>query len=183
MNGKKHRYVVRRKYSNPHTIADAMQAQQMTTVKMAEMMHYSQATASRMKTGKQPVDLNTAIELVEKMQSPFLAMDLANRTIQMSAPVINGNKVIKEPLAMAIRSVPEMQQAITAVNDSLDELSTPVGQVTDMTDVDNAINQLLDVMLYSTNSVAFICEAFHKSMSSELSHRTLEWKRIGIVGE
>lgn len=184
MNGKKRpRYTIHRKYSNPRTLSDAMAHEGMTTVGVAKELNYSQASISRFKTGAKPMPLEAAIDLTEKMQSPFLAMDLSNRAIQVSAPVINGNKVIKEPLAMAIRCVPEMKQAIDAVNNALDELSTPVNEVVDVSDVDDAINQLLDVMLYSANSVAFICEAFHKSMQQELATRTLEWRRVGIVGE
>lgn len=84
---------------------------------------------------------------------------------------------------MAIRSIPEMKQAIEAVSDSFDELTTPVEKVLDTSDPMNTVDQLLDVMLYATNCAAFICDEFGVSMQSKLSARELEWRRKGIVGD
>lgn len=185
MNGirPKGTYVIRRTYSNPRTMAEAMRQESVTTVEAGRRIHYSQASMSKFKTGAKRMPLEAAIELVEKMKSPFLAMDVANKTIQVSAPVINGDDIVKEPLAMAIRSVAEMSEAITAVNSSLDELTTPVSKVKDNRDPMNAIDQLLDVMLYATNSVAFISQEYGVSMQDKLATRTLEWRRLGLVGD
>lgn len=185
MNGikPKGRYIIRRTYKNPHTLDEVMRQEKMTTVQMAKIVHVSQPTASRFKTGKMPMQFEDAARLVEKMKSPFLAIDLANKTIQVSAPVINGDDIVKEPLAMAIRSVAEMNEAIETVNSSLDELTTPVGKVKDNHDPMNAIDQLLDVMLYATNSVAFISQEYGVSMQDKLANRTLEWRRLGLVGD
>jgi predicted transcriptional regulator len=160
-----------------------MQQEKMTTVQMAKIIHVSQPTASRFKNGKMPMQFEDAARLVEKVRSPFLAIDLANKTIQVSAPVINGDEIVKEPLAMAIRSVAEMNEAIDAVNNAIDELTTPVKKVKDNHDPMNAIDQLLDVMLYATNSVAFIAQEYGVSMQDKLATRTLEWRRLGLVGD
>lgn len=185
MNGirPKGRYVIRRTYKNPHTLDEVMQQEKMTTVQMAKIIHVSQPTASRFKNGKMPMQFEDAARLVEKVRSPFLAIDLANKTIQVSAPVINGDEIVKEPLAMAIRSVAEMNEAIDAVNNAIDELTTPVKKVKDNHDPMNAIDQLLDVMLYATNSVAFIAQEYGVSMQDKLATRTLEWRRLGLVGD
>lgn len=185
MNGirPKGRYVIRRTYSNPHTLGEAMRSEGVTTIEAGKQIHYSQASMSRFKTGTKPMPLEAAIKLVENMRSPFLAMDLANKTIQVSAPVINGDDIVKEPLAMAIRSVAEMNEAIDAVNSALDELTTPVKKVKNNHDPMNAIDQLLDVMLYATNSVAFIAQEYGVSMQDKLANRTLEWRRLGLVGD
>ncbi len=177
------RYVVRRKYRSPHTLREAMQNEGITTVLGAKIIHVSQPSMSRMAAGKQDMQLEDAIRLAEQMDSPMLAMDLANKTVRVTVPVINGDGVIKEPLAMAIRAVPEMKEAIEAVNDSLDELTTPTAKVHDSSDPRNAVNQLLDVALYANNTVAFMCEEYDWSMQELLENREKEWRRQGIVGD
>ncbi|KKW88333.1 helix-turn-helix domain-containing protein [Lacticaseibacillus rhamnosus] len=185
MNGirPKGRYVIRRTYKNPHTLDEVMQQEKMTTVQMAKIIHVSQPTASRFKNGKMPMQFEDAARLVEKVQSPFLAIDLAHKTIRVSAPVINGDDIVKEPLAMAIRCVPEMQEAIEAVNSALDELTTPVSKVKNNHDPMNAIDQLLDVLLYATNSIAFIAQEYGVSMQDKFDNREFEWRRLGLVGD
>lgn len=177
------RYHIRRQTFAPETLGQEMRRQAIKTTDMASATNYSQPTISRMKTGKLPIDLNTAIKMVEEVNSPFLAMDMANHFISVSAPVINGDDIVKEPLAMVIRAIPEMKEAITAANNTLDELTTPADKVENLHDPQDAIDQFLDVMLYSTNSVAFICREYKLNMQQELANRTKEWHRLGIVGD
>ncbi|WP_054778032.1 hypothetical protein [Lacticaseibacillus saniviri] len=151
-------YKIKRTYQSPKTMAEALRKDDLTTIEAGHIVNYSQASMSRFKTGAKPMPLDAAIKLAEAVDTPFLAIDLANKTIHLSAPVINGDGVIKEPLAMAIRSIPEMKQAIEAVSDSFDELTTPVEKVLDTSDPMNTVDQLLDVMLYATNCAAFICD-------------------------
>lgn len=177
------RYVIRRSIRSPHKLRDEMQRVGLSGVTAAKAVGVSQPSMSRMMNGKQDIRLEDAARIVEQAQNPFLALDMAHEFVRVTAPVINGDGIVKEPLAMAIRLVPEMQQAIKAVQDSFDELTTPAEKVQDTSDPHNAVNQLLDALLYGSNAVAFICEEFDWSMQTMMSTRVKEWQRLGIVGE
>lgn len=177
------RYTIRRSIRSPRTLRHEMQRVGMTGVNTAHVIGVSQPSMSRMMNGKQDIQLEDAAKIVEQAQDAFLALDMAHQFVHVTAPVINGDGIVKEPLAMAIRLVPEMQQAIEAVQNSFDELTTPAEKVKDTSEPLNAVNQLLDALLYGSNAAAFICEEFGWSMQSMMTERVKDWKRQGIVGD
>lgn len=162
-----------------NTLPRTMKINRMSSTRLGDEMGYSQSNISKMSHGKTELQFDSVKSMLDKMpDNQFLAMDIANRLIGVSVPIINGNKVMKESLAMAIKAMPELNQSIDAIKESLDELTIPVDELTekDLIDPMKAINESWDVVLYLTNFIAFVSEEHHLSMQQSLNERNIKWK-------
>lgn len=167
-----------------NTLPRTMKINRMTSTQLGNEMGYTQSNISKMSHGKTELRFDSVQSILGTMpDNQFLAMDIANRLIGVSVPIINGNKVMKESLAMAIKAMPELHQSIEAIKESLDELTIPIDELTDKDLIDpmKAINESWDVVLYLTNFIAFVSEEHHLSMQQSLNERNVKWKMEGIT--
>lgn len=167
------------------TMAPALQHREvkLTMTQLGNILHYNQSTISRFANGKQNVPYEALQQLLETVPDPFLAMDISNKLIGVTVPVINGSHVIKEPLAMAIKAVKEAKEAVEAIIESEDEYTTPSDYWTreQHADPEQSINESLDAILFLQNYVAFACRETGLNFQEILTKRTQKWRREGIT--
>lgn len=168
-----------------HTLPQAMQRDgiDITTSQLGRDINYSQSTVSRFATGKQSVPYEALQKLLEAVPDPFLALDISHKLIGVTVPVINGPKIVKEPLAMDIRSVMEAKEAIESIVNCEDELTIPSEKWTSKQrdDPTKSIDECLDAVLYLQNYIVFACQELGIDVQTTMAKRTKLWQARGIT--
>ncbi|VDG26000.1 prophage P1 protein 14 [Lactobacillus plantarum WCFS1] [Lactiplantibacillus mudanjiangensis] len=84
---------------------------------------------------------------------------------------------------MAIKTLPELKEALTAVTDSLDEFTIPAEDLRpeDYKDPEKMVGECYDAVLYLLNLIAYVCRGFNFSMQDELDKRKKIWIKKDIV--
>ncbi|KLD60866.1 hypothetical protein [Lactiplantibacillus plantarum] len=97
--------------------------------------------------------------------------------------MIDGDRIMKEPLAMAVKTMPELSQALAAIQDSLDELTIPKEDLkpNDFDDPKKLVAECFDAVLYLLNLIAYVCRGFDLSMQDQLKQRMKKWFKDGVV--
>lgn len=174
------KYTIQNGVRNLKQLPTAMKSNGVNNYDMADRLHYDESMISKIRTGKAQLQFDRIQEMFEALpeDSQFLALEVANKMVGVTVPVLDGDRVIKEPLAIAVKTMPELSQALNSIQNSLDEMTIPDDQLTpeDFKDPEESVKQLLDAVFYSTNLIAMICRMFHFSMQGELTERSKRWK-------
>ncbi|WP_052000083.1 helix-turn-helix domain-containing protein [Schleiferilactobacillus shenzhenensis] len=165
---------------NLNHLPHAMKVNHVSNEELGDRLHYDESMISKIRTGKAQLQFDRIQEMFEALptDSQFLALEVANKMVGVTVPVLDGDRVIKEPLAITVKTMPQLSQALNAIQNSLDEMTIPDDQLTseDFKDPEESVRQLLDAVFYSTNLIAMICRMFHFSMQGELTERSKRWK-------
>lgn len=157
-----------------------MKANGVNNYDLANRLHYDESMISKVRTGKAQLKFDQIQTLFEALpaDSQFLALEVANKLLGITVPVLDGDRVIKEPLAIAVKTMPQLSQALNSIQNSLDEMTIPDDQLTkeDFNDPEEMVRQSLDAVFYLTNLIAMVCRMFHFSMQDELTQRSKYWQ-------
>src|SRR5699024_10169243 len=94
---------------------------------IAKQMNRTPSAIAHLKNDDIPLqfdDIEALLNATGK-NNQFLAMEIAHQMVGITVPAIDGSKVMKEPLAMAVKTMPELTQALEAIQQSMDELTIP----------------------------------------------------------
>ncbi|MFC6180315.1 helix-turn-helix transcriptional regulator [Lactiplantibacillus daowaiensis] len=166
-------------------LSDAMKHNNIGTQELAERLHFTPSYISKVKRDKARLQVTAVVDYLEALpeQNQFFAIDAANKLVGITTPVIDGDRIMKEPLAMAVKTMPELSEAMAAIQDSLDELTIPKEDLRpeDFEDPTKLVGECFDAVLYLLNLIAYVCRGFNFSMQDELSERMQLWVRKDII--
>lgn len=152
---------------------------------IAKRMHVTPSAIAHLKKGDMPLQFENIEALMKATgkQNQFLAMQVANQMVGITTPVIDGDKIMKEPLAMAVKTMPELSQAMASIQESMDEMTIPSDQRRNenFKDPEKLVNECFDAVLYLMNLIAYVCKSFEFSMQDMLKARVKRWIMKGIV--
>lgn len=152
---------------------------------IARRMHITPSAIAHLKKGDMPLQFENIEALMRATgkQNQFLAMEISNKMVGITTPVMDGDKIMKEPLAMAVKTIPELSQAMASIQDSLDEMTIPKDQLKaeNFEDPEKLVNECFDAVLYLMNLIAYVCKSFEFSMQDMLKARVKRWVMKGIV--
>lgn len=165
---------------NLNQLPRTMKVNRVSNEDLADRLHYDESMISKIRTGKAQLQFDRIQEMFEALpaDNQFLALEVAHKMVGVTVPVLDGDRVIKEPLAIAVKTMPQLSEALNAIQNSLDEMTIPDDQLADADfhDPEETIKQSLDALFYLTNLVAMMCRMFHFNMQDELSERAKTWK-------
>lgn len=171
--------------TNFSTLPETMRLNKITTTQLAGRTGYTPSMISKIKTGAAPMQFDSLKALLEALpeDNQFLAIEAANKYIGITTPVIDGDGIIKEPLSMAIKTMPELTEALSSIQNSLDEMTIPQDKLKpeNFQDPEKLVNECFDAVLYLMNLIAYVCKSFGFSMQRMLKKRVKKWIMEGIV--
>lgn len=167
------------------SLPKTMKLNRVSTNELAGRMGYTPSMVSKIKTGAAPLQFDNVKSMLEALpkDSQFLAMEAANKFIGITTPVIDGDGIIKEPLSMAIKTMPELTEALSSIQNSLDEMTIPEERLKpeNFEDPGKLVSECFDAVLYLMNLIAYVCKTFGFSMQDMLKKRVKKWIMEGIV--
>ncbi|VDG27902.1 helix-turn-helix domain-containing protein [Lactiplantibacillus mudanjiangensis] len=166
-------------------LLDAMRHNQVSVQELAKKVGYTPSLISKATHDQARIQFDAVADLLAALpeQNQFFAIDVANKALGITTPVIDGDRILKEPVAMAIKTLPELKEALTAVTDSLDEFTIPAEDLRpeDYKDPEKMVGECYDAVLYLLNLIAYVCRGFNFSMQDELDKRKKIWIKKDIV--
>lgn len=172
--------VIQNSVRNLKQLPATMKVNNVNNYELADRLHYDESMISKIRTGKAQLKFDQIQAMFEALPTDqqFLALEVSHKMVGVTVPVLDGDRVIKEPLAIAVKTMPQLSQALNAIQNSLDEMTIPDDQLTkeDFKDPEETVKQSLDALFYLTNMVAMMCRMFHFNMQQELSDRAESWK-------
>lgn len=168
-----------------HHFPKAMKLNGVTNASLGREVGYDGSMISRIRSGNSSLRADMVQQMLEAMpeQNQFLAMEIAHKIVGITVPVIDGDRIIKEPLAMAIKTMPELSEALAAIQATVDELTIPDEDLKpeDFKDPECAIEEAYDAVLYLMNFIAWVCRKYQFSMQDIFNSRSQKWIAQGIV--
>lgn len=162
-----------------------MKLNHKTVRQLAKDVGYTDGMISKIKHGAAPMQFENVQAILEAMpkDNQFLAIEVANKFVGITTPVIDGDGIIKEPLSMAIKAMPELTEALSSIQNSLDEMTIPEDRLKpeNFEEPGKLVNECFDAVLYLTNLIAYVCKTFGFSMQDMLKKRVKKWIMEGIV--
>lgn len=166
-------------------LTDAIVHNNLTPIELSSKVGYSVTLIYKQKHDQARFQIESVPTFLAALpnQNQFFAMQMAHKFVGVTTPVIDGDRIMKEPLAMAVKTMPELSQALGAIQDSLDELTIPKEDLRteDFTDPERLVAESYDAVLYLLNLIAYTCRGFDWSMQDELKHRMAKWYKDGVV--
>lgn len=163
----------------------AMRLNHLTNADLGKRVGYDGSMISKIRQGKANLRATNVKTMLAAMpeQNQFLALEIGSKLVGITAPVIDGSRILKEPLAMAIKAMPELSEALEAIQNTLDELTIPDEdlQPKDFDDPHKAVGEAYDAVLYLMNLIAWLCKKYHFEMQAEFDKRNEIWEQLGIV--
>lgn len=166
-----------------HTLPHTMHLRRVTATQVGRDSGYSQPAISKYRTGAAKIPLESVPSLMRAFpeQGEEILLDVAHQFSEFLPPVMNGSAISENPLSRVVMLVPQLQQAVTAVNNSLDELSGPADSIHGADDPEEAVLQILDASFYGYNAAIAICHTFGFSMQDLANQREKYWKHNKLV--
>lgn len=166
-------------------LSDAIKYNGITPTELGSKVGYSVTLIYKQKHDQARVQIESVPAFLAALpnQNQFFAIELAHKFVGVTTPVIDGDHIMKEPLAMAIKTMPELSQALSAIQESLDELTIPKEDLkpVDFEDPKKLVAECFDAVLYLLNLIAYVCRAFDLSMQGQLQQRMKKWFKDGVV--
>lgn len=166
-------------------LTDAVNHNSVTPINLSGKVGYSVTLIYKQRHDQARIRIESVPAFLAALpnQNQFFAIELAHRFVGVTTPVIDGDRIMKEPLAMAVKTMPELSQALAAVQDSLDELTIPKEDLkpNDFDDPNKLVAECFDAVLYLLNLIAFVCRGFDLSMQDQLKQRMKKWFKDGVV--
>ncbi|BDZ31267.1 hypothetical protein [Lactiplantibacillus brownii] len=167
------------------TLSDAIYQNNITPTELGSKVGYSVTLIYKQKHDQARVQIESVPSFLAALpnQNQFFAIELAHKFVGVTTPVIDGDRIMKEPLAMAVKTMPELSEAMGAIQDSLDELTIPKEDLKpeDFKEPTRLVGECFDAVLYLLNLIAYVCRGFDLSMQRELKTRMKLWFQNGIV--
>ncbi|QAR35236.1 helix-turn-helix domain-containing protein [Latilactobacillus curvatus] len=174
-----------RKINISRVLGTTIKEGKLVQKEIARRMHVTPSAIAHLKKGDMPLQFENIEALMKATgkQNQFLAMEISNKMVGITTPVIDGDKIMKEPLAMAVKTMPELSQAMTSIQKSMDEMTIPSDQLKkeNLEDPEELVKECFDAVLYLMNLIAYVCKAFGFSMQDMLKQRVKRWVMKGIV--
>lgn len=166
-------------------LADAMKHNDVTPTELSHKVSYSVTLIYKQRHDQARIQIESAPAFLAALpnQNQFFAIEMAHKFVGVTTPVIDGDRIMKEPLAMAVKTMPELSQALGAIQDSLDELTIPKEDLRprDFDDPERLVSECFDAVLYLLNLIAYVCRGFDLSMQERLQTRMKHWFKEGVV--
>lgn len=166
-------------------LTDAINQNSVTPINLSGKVGYSVTLIYKQRHDQARIQIESVPAFLAALpnQNQFFAIELAHRFVGVTTPVIDGDRIMKEPLAMAVKTMPELSQALAAIQDSLDELTIPKEDLkpNDFDDPNKLVAECFDAVLYLLNLIAFVCRGFDLSMQDQLKQRMKKWFKDGVV--
>lgn len=166
-------------------LTDAINQNSVTPINLSGKVGYSVTLIYKQRHDQARIQIESVPAFLAALpnQNQFFAIELAHRFVGVTTPVIDGDRIMKEPLAMAVKTMPELSQALAAIQDSLDELTIPKEDLkpNDFDDPKKLVAECFDAVLYLLNLIAFVCRGFDLSMQDQLKQRMKKWFKDGVV--
>ncbi|WP_252263323.1 hypothetical protein [Lactiplantibacillus plantarum] len=166
-------------------LTDAINQNSVTPINLSGKVGYSVALIYKQRHDQARIQIESVPAFLAALpnQNQFFAIELAHRFVGVTTPVIDGDRIMKEPLAMAVKTMPELSQALAAIQDSLDELTIPKEDLkpNDFDDPKKLVAECFDAVLYLLNLIAYVCRGFDLSMQDQLKQRMKKWFKDGVV--
>ncbi|MCC6117104.1 hypothetical protein LA430_11345 [Lactiplantibacillus plantarum] len=166
-------------------LTDAINQNSVTPINLSGKVGYSVTLIYKQRHDQARIQIESVPAFLAALpnQNQFFAIELAHRFVGVTTPVIDGDRIMKEPLAMAVKTMPELSQALAAIQDSLDELTIPKEDLkpNDFDDPKKLIAECFDAVLYLLNLIAYVCRGFDLSMQDQLKQRMKKWFKDGVV--
>ncbi|MGN5467745.1 hypothetical protein [Lactiplantibacillus plantarum] len=167
------------------TLTDVINHNNVTPIELSGKVGYSVTLIYKQKHDQARIRIESVPAFLAALpnQNQFFAIELAHRFVGVTTPVIDGDRIMKEPLAMAVKTMPELSQALAAIQDSLDELTIPKEDLkpNDFDDPKKLVAECFDAVLYLLNLIAYVCRGFDLSMQDQLKQRMKKWFKDGVV--
>lgn len=167
------------------TLTDVMNHNNVAPIELSGKVGYSVTLIYKQRHDQARIQIESVPAFLAALpnQNQFFAIELAHRFVGVTTPVIDGDRIMKEPLAMAVKTMPELSQALAAIQDSLDELTIPKEDLkpNDFDDPKKLVAECFDAVLYLLNLIAFVCRGFDLSMQDQLKQRMNKWFKDGVV--
>ncbi|PIO84395.1 hypothetical protein BSQ39_08305 [Loigolactobacillus backii] len=177
--------VVIHKSASINNLPKLMKLNRVNSTELANKTGYTQSYISKLANQKTPLQFDSAQAFLKALpkQNQFMALQISNKLVGITTPVIDGDRIMKEPLAMAVKTMPELSQALEAIQNALDELTIPKEdlKLKDFDDPKELVYQSYDAVLYLMNLIAFISRGFDFSMQDMLIERHKLWSHEGIT--
>ncbi len=166
-------------------LTDAINQNSVTPINLSGKVGYSVTLIYKQRHDQARIQIESVPAFLVALpnQNQFFAIELAHRFVGVTTPVVDGDRIMKEPLAMAVKTMPELSQALAAIQDSLDELTIPKEDLkpNDFDDPKKLVAECFDAVLYLLNLIAFVCRGFDLSMQDQLKQRMKKWFKDGVV--
>ncbi|WP_301671176.1 hypothetical protein [Lactiplantibacillus plantarum] len=166
-------------------LTDAINQNSVTPINLSGKVGYSVTLIYKQRHDQARIQIESVPAFLAALpnQNQFFAIELAHRFVGVTTPVIDGDRIMKEPLAMAVKTMPELSQALAAIQDSLDELTIPKEDLkpNDFDDPKKLVAECFDAVLYLLNLIAYVCRGFDLSMQDQLKQRMKKWFKDGVV--
>ncbi len=166
-------------------LTDAINQNSITPINLSGKVGYSVTLIYKQRHDQARIQIESVPAFLAALpnQNQFFAIELAHRFVGVTTPVIDGDRIMKEPLAMAVKTMPELSQALAAIQDSLDELTIPKEDLkpNDFDDPKKLVAECFDAVLYLLNLIAYVCRGFDLSMQDQLKQRMKKWFKDGVV--
>ncbi|WP_259691839.1 hypothetical protein [Lactiplantibacillus plantarum] len=166
-------------------LTDAINQNSVTPINLSGKVGYSVTLIYKQRHDQARIQIESVPAFLAALpnQNQFFAIELAHRFVGVTTPVVDGDRIMKEPLAMAVKTMPELSQALAAIQDSLDELTIPKEDLkpNDFDDPKKLVAECFDAVLYLLNLIAYVCRGFDLSMQDQLKQRMKKWFKDGVV--
>ncbi|MFX0554591.1 hypothetical protein ACOBP7_13665 [Lactiplantibacillus plantarum] len=167
------------------TLTDVMNHNSVAPIELSGKVGYSVTLIYKQRHDQARIQIESVPAFLAALpnQNQFFAIELAHRFVGVTTPVVDGDRIMKEPLAMAVKTMPELSQALAAIQDSLDELTIPKEDLkpNDFDDPKKLVAECFDAVLYLLNLIAYVCRGFDLSMQDQLKQRMKKWFKDGVV--
>ncbi|WP_413476573.1 hypothetical protein [Latilactobacillus fuchuensis] len=167
-------------------LGDALEKQKLSVKDYAALVGYTSGMISKIKNSKTPLSFDTAVNFLKNLDpkaSAKVAIEIANKVTGVTPPVVDGKRIKQDNLALAIRTKREVFEALTAIENSEDELTVPTSQWTkeDKVDPMQVLIEWLDVLIIGESFVESLCESLDVSLQDAYSDRTKYLIKEGVV--
>ena len=166
-------------------LGDAIDHNSVTPAELGGKVGYSVTLIYKQRHDQARIQIESVPSFLAALpnQNQFFAIELAHKFVGVTTPVIDGDRIMKEPLAMAVKTMPELSEAMAAIQDSLDELTIPKEDLKpdDFNDPERLVAECFDAVLYLLNLIAYVCRGFDLSMQKQLQLRMKKWFSEGVV--
>lgn len=161
-----------------HTLPKVMKINNHTTTSLGNSLGFVQSYISKLNHGKANIQFDAVQRLLEEnpKQSELLAIDVASQLTGTIPPIANGDMLEDDVRSYAGQLRDEIEEFLTSMDKSSDELRAKPQYVTDKRDPADTVDQGLDVQLVLQTMLASYCQRFGFNLQSRLEERKQLWK-------
>lgn len=164
-----------------HILTEFMNSNDLTTTQLGKELDVTQSMVSKWRTDKANFQFEDIPRLFKSIQGynreARFKIQVLNKFTNGFIPSLPDSRFVDgNPSAIAVRAVSEMEQAINAVSESMDELGNPdaPNHLETIRDPEMAWKQVNDVLRFSLLFLAVVDEEFHLGWEQQTNAREKE---------